>query len=179
MTVTRQVCGFPQGQGQAAALRNRGSVSPELACGARRPGRSPIRMIVLLKGARVTTGLLTSASPRSGTVAESATPLRVATRSTGGSHIFSVWVGSFGSHAGGDQNEESDLDFLVILPHVTYRRVQTVQLQACLSGPGVPIDVLVFSELQVEKWGDVPGTIHYPALRAGCPIILGRGNFSI
>lgn len=73
----------------------------------------------------------------------------------------------FGSHARGDQNEESDLDFLVILAHVTDRRTQMVRLQACLSGLGVPADVLVFSELQVEKWGDVPGTILYPALREG------------
>ncbi len=41
------------------------------------------------------------------------------------------------------------------------------RLQACLSGLGIPADVLVFSVLQVEKWGDVPGTILYPALRQG------------
>lgn len=73
----------------------------------------------------------------------------------------------FGSCARGDHTGESDLDFLVILHEVKDRRAEMVRLQACLSGLGVPTDVLVFSELQVEKWGDVPGTILYPALREG------------
>lgn len=73
----------------------------------------------------------------------------------------------FGSHARGDHTDESDLDFLVILPEVRDRRAEMTRLQACLSGLGVPVDVLLFSERQVEKWGDVPGTILYPALREG------------
>lgn len=73
----------------------------------------------------------------------------------------------FGSRTRGDETEESDLDLLVILPTVRDRRSEMVRLQMCLSGLGLPIDVLVFSEPQVEKWGDVPGTILYPALREG------------
>lgn len=73
----------------------------------------------------------------------------------------------FGSHARGNHHDESDLDFLVVLTEVTDRRAEMVRLQACLSGLGVPVDVLVFSESQIEKWGDVPGAILYPALREG------------
>jgi predicted nucleotidyltransferase len=73
----------------------------------------------------------------------------------------------FGSQGRGDHADGSDLDFLVILPEVKDRRAEMVRLQACLSGLGVPADVLVFSTLQVEKWQDVPGTILYPALREG------------
>lgn len=73
----------------------------------------------------------------------------------------------FGSHARGDHSVDSDLDFLVILPEVKDRRAEMVRLRGCLSGLGVPADVLVFSEVQVQKWRDVAGTILYPALREG------------
>lgn len=63
----------------------------------------------------------------------------------------------FGSHARGDQTGESDLDFLIILPEVIDRPADMVRLQACLSGLGVPADVLVFSEQQVEKCGKCQG----------------------
>lgn len=73
----------------------------------------------------------------------------------------------FGSYARGDHTEESDLDFLVVLPEVIDRHAEMNRLQSSLSGLGAPADVLVFSEKQVEKWRDVPGTVLYPALREG------------
>ncbi len=42
-----------------------------------------------------------------------------------------------------------------------------IRLQHRLRGLGIPVDVLVFSERQVAEWGDVRGTVLYPALREG------------
>lgn len=42
-----------------------------------------------------------------------------------------------------------------------------IRLQRSLRGLGIPVDVLVFTERQVAEWGNVRGTVLYPALREG------------
>jgi predicted nucleotidyltransferase len=73
----------------------------------------------------------------------------------------------FGSHARGDVRAGSDLDFLVIEPEVTDRHAEMVRLRSTLHGMCRPIDVLVYSEAQVEEWGDAPGTVLHAALSEG------------
>ncbi len=73
----------------------------------------------------------------------------------------------FGSYARNEPSADSDLDLLVVVPVVADRREEMVRLQHRLRGLGIPVDVLVFSERQVAEWGDVRGTVLYPALREG------------
>jgi predicted nucleotidyltransferase len=73
----------------------------------------------------------------------------------------------FGSHARGDANAGSDLDFLVIEPTVPDRHAEMVRLRSALHDLRRPIDVLVYSEAQVEEWGGAHGTALHAALSEG------------
>jgi len=73
----------------------------------------------------------------------------------------------FGSHARGEADEHSDLDFLVIEPEVEDRGKESVRLDGTLSGLRVSADVIVVSEESVREWRDVYGTIIHSALSEG------------
>lgn len=73
----------------------------------------------------------------------------------------------FGSHARGDADERSDLDFLVIEPAVGSRHKESVRLRRALRGLAIPADVTVVSEQHVEEWGGVHGTVIHAALSEG------------
>lgn len=73
----------------------------------------------------------------------------------------------FGSHARGDAGAESDLDFLVIEPQVADRAKEMVRLRRALRPLRLPVDVLVYSADEVERWGHQPGSVVYSALREG------------
>ena len=73
----------------------------------------------------------------------------------------------FGSHARGEANADSDLDFLVIGPVVENRAREMVRLRRALRPLRVPVDVLVYSRAEVNQWGHQPGTALYWALREG------------
>lgn len=77
----------------------------------------------------------------------------------------------FGSHARGDAHARSDLDFLVIEPEVSDRHAEMVRLRSALHQMQRPIDVLVYSQAQVEEWGDVPGTTLHAALKEGQTLV--------
>lgn len=73
----------------------------------------------------------------------------------------------FGSRARGQAAPGSDLDILVIERRFESRRAERVRLRGALRGLGVPIDLLLVDEAQVEEWGDVRGTVLAAALREG------------
>jgi uncharacterized protein len=73
----------------------------------------------------------------------------------------------FGSHARGDAHPDSDLNLLVIEPEVKSRRTEFVRLREAIGNLGVPIDLVVVTELHVDEWGHFEGTMINDALREG------------
>jgi predicted nucleotidyltransferase len=73
----------------------------------------------------------------------------------------------FGSHACGEAREESDLDLLVIETHVPDRAAEMVRLRRLLRPLRIPVDLLVYSRADVERWGNQPGSALFWALREG------------
>lgn len=73
----------------------------------------------------------------------------------------------FGSHAQEQANLDSDLDLLVIEPTVENRAREMVRLRRALRHLRVPVDVLVYSRAEVDRWGSQTGTALYWALREG------------
>lgn len=73
----------------------------------------------------------------------------------------------FGSEARGDPTAGSDLDLLVIEPHVTNPASEAVRLRRALRGLPAPIDVLVVSADVAARRGKVAGTVVNRALREG------------
>ena len=73
----------------------------------------------------------------------------------------------FGSHARGQGGPDSDLDFMVIVRQVSSRMDEMVRLRRVLSPLRVPVDVLVVSREQFDKWADTPGNVYHEAATAG------------
>ncbi len=73
----------------------------------------------------------------------------------------------FGSHARGDADEHSDLDFLVIEPEVGSWGEESVRLRRELRGLRVAADVIVVSRAYAEKWRDTHGDVVHAALTEG------------
>ena len=73
----------------------------------------------------------------------------------------------FGSGASGRFNADSDLDLLVVVRGPVHRRQLAQRIYRCLHGVGVPLDIIVATEEDIEKYGDSPGTILRPALTEG------------
>jgi predicted nucleotidyltransferase len=76
-----------------------------------------------------------------------------------------IWL--FGSGARGELGPDSDLDFLVIVREPVHRRRLEQQIYRNLHGVGIPVDVVVATEADIEKYGDRLGTVYRAALREG------------
>lgn len=73
----------------------------------------------------------------------------------------------FGSHARGEARDDSDLDLLVIETDVADRAAEMVRLRRVLRPLRIPVDILVYSRADVERWGNQPGSALFWALREG------------
>jgi predicted nucleotidyltransferase len=73
----------------------------------------------------------------------------------------------FGSHARGDAEPDSDVDFLVIMPFRGSRREKRIQIGVALSEFGVPVDIVLSTPQEAEERKGIPGTIERPALLEG------------
>ena len=73
----------------------------------------------------------------------------------------------FGSRARGTEPPDSDLDFLVIEPHVPSKVKEMARLRQAVGNVGLAVDILVCSEEEVAEWGRLPGTALHCALQEG------------
>ena len=73
----------------------------------------------------------------------------------------------FGSHARGDAGPDSDVDLLVVFPHVDNKRDAAVAIRRILADLPVPKDIIVTDPDEIARRGHVIGTLLHPALREG------------
>ena len=73
----------------------------------------------------------------------------------------------FGSYARGDANEDSDVDFLVVMPVQGSKAEQEVRIGVALHDFAVAKDIVVSTPDEFAWRKDIVGTIEYPAVREG------------
>jgi predicted nucleotidyltransferase len=73
----------------------------------------------------------------------------------------------FGSHARGEADPHSDVDFLVIEPHVDDEAGESVRLRRALHDLRLPTDIIVVGSRYAEDWANVRGSLVHAALSQG------------
>lgn len=73
----------------------------------------------------------------------------------------------FGSQARGDAKPTSDVDLLVVFPECANKREAAIQIQRALRDVPVAKDIIVTTPDEIERRGDLIGTVLRPALREG------------
>jgi len=73
----------------------------------------------------------------------------------------------FGSYARGDMNSESDVDFLVVQEAAHDRAAEMVKLRRHLSPLRIPVDIVVVSVADYQKWSTTPGNLFYEVATEG------------
>ncbi len=73
----------------------------------------------------------------------------------------------FGSYARGSAGPDSDVDLLVVMEVKESKRRQAMEIDLALSDRAFPLDLIVVTPEEFEKYRDVVGHILYPAVREG------------
>lgn len=73
----------------------------------------------------------------------------------------------FGSWARGTARSGSDLDLLVIERDPVSAHQESIRLRRLLRDLEMPIDIIVVGQSFAERYGDIPGSVLYPAFREG------------
>lgn len=73
----------------------------------------------------------------------------------------------FGSQARGDTREGSDVDLMVVLDHIPNKHRSAVEILSSLRDVPISKDIVVVTPEEIEREGDVIGTITYEALLEG------------
>ena len=73
----------------------------------------------------------------------------------------------FGSYARGNVRTGSDIDLLVVLPHVNDKREVAIAIRRSIADVPIPKDIIVTTPEEIERRGDCVGTVLRPALREG------------
>lgn len=80
----------------------------------------------------------------------------------------------FGSHAWGKPNSESDMDLLVIVSRSRQKPIQrAVRAQRSLRGVKAPVDVLVKTRKEFERYSSVKASLEAQITREG-KLLYGR-----
>ena len=81
----------------------------------------------------------------------------------------------FGSAAGEETTRHSDLDVMVIMPEGTAQLETAMYLHGRMSGLGVPVDIVVATPGDLERYGKSVGMIYREVLREGREIYAAGG----
>jgi predicted nucleotidyltransferase len=74
----------------------------------------------------------------------------------------------FGSYAWGEPNDDSDIDLFVIVPDSDERPIERMhRAYRCVSGLGMPVDVLVRTRSRVERFRNVYASLECEILERG------------
>jgi predicted nucleotidyltransferase len=73
----------------------------------------------------------------------------------------------FGSYAKGVPNRDSDVDLLVVMRVEGSKRSKAAEIDLELADRTIPLDVIVVTPDEIEKFGNTVGGFLYPALRDG------------
>jgi len=73
----------------------------------------------------------------------------------------------FGSAARGEAGRYSDIDVLVVVKEGSHRRHTAQRIYRKLLGFGVPVDVVVATPSDLERYGESPGLVYRQAIREG------------
>lgn len=73
----------------------------------------------------------------------------------------------FGSYARGEATADSDVHLLVVFDRVSSHHATAADVYRTLARRKLPVDVVVATPDQLERWRDVVGMIFRPALHDG------------
>jgi len=73
----------------------------------------------------------------------------------------------FGSRARGDGREHSDVDLLVVLPNVSEARREVFAMLDALRDVPLSTDIVATTPEEIDRRGNLIGTVLRPALREG------------
>lgn len=73
----------------------------------------------------------------------------------------------FGSYARGRVQKDSDVDLLVVLPVAGSKRRAAVEMDLALADRDLPLDLIVVTPGEFERFQDTIGSVIYPAAQEG------------
>ena len=73
----------------------------------------------------------------------------------------------FGSYARGRVTPDSDVDLLVVLPVTGSTRKAAVEMDVALADRDLPLDLIVVTPGEFERYRDTIGSVIYPAVQEG------------
>jgi len=81
----------------------------------------------------------------------------------------------FGSYAEGNPDNNSDLDIIVVKEMNIPRHKRSREIKKYLRGVKVPIDLIVYSQDEIDEWKDNEHSFISKALKSG-RVLYGREN---